>query len=1410
MADLSGEFFLIDGDAVYADGDVGDFNHDMIATDHVRRNVVDVLDQNFEVDWEGLRSKPFTTGESIEDPLTGQDVPFEEVSNFLENKLAGAPQGREALLKTLGISEEEVGIFKGSGDPRGYGIRSLGWTRIAGNNAEVFGLNRSKLRELANGLWDAGGEDVERMVFNIDDSKTGMFYENVPYQVLASENMNALRDFGRKVGTTQESGTTDPSVLEKGIMATDLGSKILSEIPPPKKRPPGQELVKQDKRTGKGQMFRGLGSLMKGRVFPLVAMAKTFWDVMPEDIKEKAKDDAGAMVDWLRENKMHELVGLDKPGLEYFKEALGTDVPKLAVDNPGGDWLARKIKSAKEKGRNEYGAPHFGDATASFRKNVNLPVDLLATFKGRRGEQGQVREKDLAWLKKQMEETGKLPLLDKDDPASEEYAPFITVGYDGIPWVSEGNHRIMAAKALGWKTLPVELRYFDGGERTEGLLSPEKVRTMYKDPKYQLDKSGLGYFKEALGLAPQGPTDPIAMPYTMARHHTYDPETRDYWDTHLEQNALRQNPKTGWSAERAYLLEAAGDVLRELTGPTGFTKTGGRSNEYLGEKLKRLKAKAHIIGDDYMSKRGADFGPLEVEEKQLDEIRKSIRRIKPKSEEAELAKSILFHIANSHFDPVLSDPYFLEVKIDKLSEKLGLFPEADADSDFLSKAEGGFVEKPTEEPGTTDLEQAGETIDKLLPRLEFGAEVLSKLAGEMPSVGKGPPGKQPSNLPVPVKPKPSLRRGIGGLKRAPFFALVQMGWDSFSPEQKQQAKDYAVEAWGSFENAWEAALAWKRRNLFESEGAGGLDWAKEALMPTAQEPKGIMSVIQNPDLNEYIRSWHGTPVREFIGGVPDIEGHSVVKKPIGQGAAARGAGLYSGQARKVGEAYYLGERQGRMMMGDKVVPKYVPAWNRFQASNLGVDEEDIETVGNLQDALREHAENARNRPFTSAFQHTYDGKKHRNLGDYISTYGVLGRGMKIKVPHILEGKGIERGISEAQDAMVRTGTLERALRETNELLDLGFATGQETTSRYKGLENTKAVLDALKKHGTTFEPTRAGIDSLLKEMEKNTPPDKFKRVIEKYDIKDAPGSLYELGYRKDDVDAMLDLDKTVKDQPEIWKKLQKMPVLQEYFKSKGAFGNLTSELDTPDPSRRGMKRVWEKLVKKTGGEFSEFLVNELGRYPGLKTRNAKIELANQMKNAGIPGTKFWDQDSRYAPEPPDITKATSFTINGLDIEKYLRSIGRPMGLVGLRNNTPLLVMDKARDLILDAGSESSVPKKGYDVFDRAIEAAHSARRYHDARSRIPSEPLSPGDIQRKENDLREMSTLEGAIDLLNMMKVRKVEVGFEYPEPQEDTRTKNFVVHDQNVIVGGKIPKKWYAEGGLVDKPLYEQPRMVG
>jgi hypothetical protein len=70
-----------------------------------------------------------------------------------------------------------------------------------------------------------------------------------------------------------------------------------------------------------------------------------------------------------------------------------------------------------------------------------------------------------------MEKTNRLPEID-----GKQYAPFITVDYEGEAWISEGNHRIKAAAALGWKYLPVEVRYFTGGEEQSGALEPSKVK----------------------------------------------------------------------------------------------------------------------------------------------------------------------------------------------------------------------------------------------------------------------------------------------------------------------------------------------------------------------------------------------------------------------------------------------------------------------------------------------------------------------------------------------------------------------------------------------------------------------------------------------------------------------------------------------------------------------------------------------------------------------------------------------------------------------------------------------------------------------------------------------------------------------------------------------------------------------
>ena len=144
---------------------------------------------------------------------------------------------------------------------------------------------------------------------------------------------------------------------------------------------------------------------------------------------------------------------------------------ELRVDVPNEEWLQGKIDYAKNKPRDSYGVPYMGTGTA-YARRVILPVSLLKQIPGMRGEQNNVRQSDLESIIKIMKDTGKLPLT----RSGQEYEPFVNVAYNGEAWVNEGNHRIMAAAALGWDSLPVELRYFDGGERIEsGPLYPSKI-----------------------------------------------------------------------------------------------------------------------------------------------------------------------------------------------------------------------------------------------------------------------------------------------------------------------------------------------------------------------------------------------------------------------------------------------------------------------------------------------------------------------------------------------------------------------------------------------------------------------------------------------------------------------------------------------------------------------------------------------------------------------------------------------------------------------------------------------------------------------------------------------------------------------------------------------------------------------
>lgn len=165
--------------------------------------------------------------------------------------------------------------------------------------------------------------------------------------------------------------------------------------------------------------------------------------------------------------------------------------PTLRVSNPGGEWLKENQEACREGGKNQFGCPKvWGPVTASFKGNVLMPVSLIQHIPGMRGEQHNVRPNTIAWMTENMGQSGRLPQMDGGD-----YAPFIMVDIDGNSWVSEGNHRIMTAVRLGWHYLPVEIRYFSGGEQDRtGIMAPRKVIQRHQEAER------LGYNMENYSL----------------------------------------------------------------------------------------------------------------------------------------------------------------------------------------------------------------------------------------------------------------------------------------------------------------------------------------------------------------------------------------------------------------------------------------------------------------------------------------------------------------------------------------------------------------------------------------------------------------------------------------------------------------------------------------------------------------------------------------------------------------------------------------------------------------------------------------------------------------------------------------------------------------------------------------------
>ena len=160
----------------------------------------------------------------------------------------------------------------------------------------------------------------------------------------------------------------------------------------------------------------------------------------------------------------------------------GFKKPTLKVDNPGKDFMGveytdKKIKSALldkneaikrgETNTAQANIGNFSGVTGYFDESLRIDPRILKDVKGLNGEHlFRNNSAKLKELKKSIEEDGF---------KQNESAILVHVREDGVPFITEGNHRLAEALQSGRENILVDIKYLRGSEKVEGLLNPKRL-----------------------------------------------------------------------------------------------------------------------------------------------------------------------------------------------------------------------------------------------------------------------------------------------------------------------------------------------------------------------------------------------------------------------------------------------------------------------------------------------------------------------------------------------------------------------------------------------------------------------------------------------------------------------------------------------------------------------------------------------------------------------------------------------------------------------------------------------------------------------------------------------------------------------------------------------------------------------
>jgi len=190
---LRGEWWLTENGPVFADGDYGDMNHAMIAKNDAVNSLsaylyqqanasgnpdfierVKNLEQAVEQNNEGMIDSDEMANAVLE--AVGADV--DTIDEWTNREAEKQPEGSREMFRMMVQSATNT-----LRDDREYGL-AKGWVRVLGNNIQMPKMSDSALKEVADRMYEAEGENVLNQEFTIEDIASRRTYDAVPFEAL--------------------------------------------------------------------------------------------------------------------------------------------------------------------------------------------------------------------------------------------------------------------------------------------------------------------------------------------------------------------------------------------------------------------------------------------------------------------------------------------------------------------------------------------------------------------------------------------------------------------------------------------------------------------------------------------------------------------------------------------------------------------------------------------------------------------------------------------------------------------------------------------------------------------------------------------------------------------------------------------------------------------------------------------------------------------------------------------------------------------------------------------------------------------------------------------------------------------------------------------------------------------------